>query len=207
LNNLILPSFYLPPLQWYSKLFFADEIIIERHEHYLKQTWRNRTRIIGANGVQDLVIPVSAPNHTSMKDVEINYSESWQRQHWQSIRSAYGNAPFFEYYADFFSPFYEKKQWTKLVDYNAELLQLTLKLLKLQKRISFTNEYEELPAGAIDYRTLISPKVPVEKDESFNPKRYVQVFGERHGFIPVVSIIDLLCCEGPAAGTILNTRK
>jgi hypothetical protein len=200
----ILPSVYLGPIQWYSKLFLSDEIIIEQHEHYVKQTWRNRTRIIGANGTQDLVIPVHARNHTPMHEVEINYEEGWQRQHWQSIRSAYGNAPFFEFYADYFSPFYEKKSWVKLTDYNAELLQLTLKLLKLQKKISFTNEYEVLPEGVIDFRTLISPKVAAENDTAFMQQRYVQVFEERHGFIPVVSVIDLLCCEGPAGGKMLQ---
>ncbi|MDQ3110496.1 MAG: WbqC family protein [Bacteroidota bacterium] len=203
-SKIIFPSCYLAPVQWYSKLFQTDEITIEQHEHYVKQTWRNRARIIGANGIQDLIIPVHARNHMAMHEVEINYEEDWQRQHWQSIRSAYGNAPFFEYYADYFSPFYEKKNWIKLVDYNAELVQLTLKLLKLQKKIVFTEEYLKSSEGTIDFRSLISPKTDVKEDVSFKPQRYVQVFEERHGFIPTVSILDLLCCEGPASGEILR---
>ncbi|MEO5645155.1 MAG: WbqC family protein [Bacteroidia bacterium] len=201
-KQIILPSFYLAPVQWYSKLFQASEIIVEQHEHYVKQTWRNRTRIVGANGIQDLIIPVHAPNHTRMCDVKINYEEAWQRQHWQSIRSAYGNSPFFNFYADHFSPFYEKKEHSLLLNYTTELLKLTLKLLKLDKKIILTETFSA-PENKMDFRLLISPKVPIEKDPAFHPKRYLQVFEERHEFIPNLSIIDLLCCVGPASGGIL----
>ncbi len=183
-----------------------DELLIDQHEHYLKQTWRNRTRIAGPNGVQDLVIPVHAPNHTKMCDVKINYSESWQRQHWQSIRSAYGNSPFFNFYADYFSPFYASKKWENLLEYNIELLKLTLRLLKIQKAIILSAEFIPSTENRADYRSLISPKVSLKKDPTFNPKRYLQIFEERHGFVSNLSIIDLLCCVGPGSGDILWSR-
>ncbi len=203
-NKIILPSVYLGNIQWYSKVLLSNEIILEQHEHYIKQTWRNRTRIIGANGIQDLVIPVHAPNHTPMKDVLINYSEDWQRQHWQAIRSAYGNAPFFEFYADYFSSFYEKKISERLIDFNFEILKLTLRLLKIEKEIIFSQEYISTPEGSFDLRSLISPKEDLVKDSSFVANRYLQVFEERHDFVPNASIIDLLCCQGTSAGEVLR---
>ena len=213
-QKVILASVYLGPIQWYSKLLQHDEIVIEQHEHYIKQTWRNRMRIVGPNarpndsvgrGVQDLVIPVHFRNHMPMNEVTINYDEAWQRQHWQSIRSAYGNSPFFDFYADYFSPFYEKNSShpEKLVDYNDELLKLTLRLLKSDKKIIPSNEFIESPENCSDFRSLISPKIPIEEDPSFISKRYLQVFEDRHGFIPNLSIIDLLCCVGPASKEIL----
>ena len=202
-KHVILPSVYTGPIHWYSKLFLYDEIIIDQHEHYRKQTWRNRARIIAANGMQDLVVPVHAPNHTAMRDVEINYAEAWQRQHWQSIRSAYGKSPFFEFYAEYFSPFYENKSRVKLMELNNEILTTTLKLLKIKKEISVTSEFIAKYENADDLRNEISPKPHSAKDETFVPVRYQQVFEERHGFVPNLSVIDLLCCAGPQAGEIL----
>ena len=200
----LLPSVYFGPIQWYSKLFLYPEISIEQHEHYIKQTWRNRCRIAGPNGIQDLVIPVHLNgNHTPIKEVKIDYDGIWQRQHWQSIRSAYGNSPFFDYYAEYFSPFYEKKIWNKLVDYNSEIISLTLKLLKVNAKISPTTDYSDSIENCRDYRQLISPKKTIEEDPEFISKRYVQVFEERNGFLPNLSIIDLLCCNGPASREIL----
>lgn len=208
ISKTILPSVYFGPIQWYSKLKLYDEILIEQHEHYIKQTWRNRCRIVGPNGIQDLVIPVHlSGNHTPMKEVKIDYDGIWQRQHWQSIRSAYGNSPFFDFYADYFSPFYESKKWENLVDYNSEISSLTIKLLKLNVKPTFTTEYFEAIENCNDYRGIISPKISIEQDEKFIPKRYVQVFEERHGFIPNLSVIDLLCCCGPASGEILSATK
>jgi hypothetical protein len=182
----------------------SDKIIIEQHEHYIKQTWRNRCRIAAANGVQDLVIPVHlSGNHTPMNEVRIDYDGIWQRQHWQSIRSAYGNSPFFEFYADYFSPFYEKNNWDKLIDFNSEIFSVTMKLLKINPEFSFTTEYIPADENYIDNRNSISPKKSIEEDPDFMVKRYVQVFEERHGFIPNLSIIDLLCCCGPTSSEIL----
>ncbi|HET6991846.1 MAG TPA: WbqC family protein, partial [Bacteroidia bacterium] len=143
-------------------------------------------------------------NHTPMNEMRIDYDGIWQRQHWQSIRSAYGNSPFFDFYADYFSPFYEKKIWEKLTDYNSELIKLSLKLLKMNSKIELTSEYFRSFENCADYRELISPKKTIEDDPEFIPKRYVQVFEERHGFIPNLSIIDLLCCNGPVSREILS---
>lgn len=205
ISRTILPCVYSGPVQWYSKLLLFPELQIETHENYIKQTWRNRCRIVGPNGIQDLVIPVHlSGNHTPMKDVKINYDGIWQRQHWQSIRSAYGNSPFFDFYADCFSPFYSQDKWENLIDYNSEFFAMTLKLLKIKVNYSFTNEFNPADENCADFRNLISAKKKTEEDLSFIPKRYVQVFEDRHGFIPNLSVIDLLCCVGPASSEILS---
>jgi hypothetical protein len=206
-NSVILPSVYAGPVQWYSKLLLYDEIFIDEQEHYRKQTWRNRMRIIAANGIQDLAVPVHAPNHTPLKDVTINYSEDWQRQHWQSIRSAYGKSAFFEFYADYFSPFYENKKYEKLAELNNEMLRTILKLLKIQKEIKYTAEFIASYENADDMREFISPKNDFSKDKNFHPAKYIQAFEERHGFVANLSIIDLLCCAGPDAVSYIRTNS
>ncbi len=199
----ILPSVYLGPISWYEKLFHYPEIVIEKHEHYRKQTWRNRCRIAGPNSVQDLVIPLHHDgNNTPMHAMRIDYRQSWQAKHWRSITAAYGNSPFFDFYAEKFAPFYEKQGWEMLVDYNTELLSVTLDVLKRKVSWKFSEDYVAAPQQANDYRLSISPKA---KRSDFHPRRYVQVFEERHGFIPGLSMIDLLCCTGPEAISFFAT--
>jgi hypothetical protein len=194
-STAILPSVYLGPIHWYSKLMSFDEVVLEHNEHYRKQTYRNRCRIVGPNGIQNLIVPIhKIENHTPLKEITIDYDGNWQRQHWQSIRSAYGNSPFFNFYADYFSPFYENQKWEKLIDFNSELLSVTLKLLKCEKKISFTEEY--FPSYENDLRNSADFKT---ENNTSQFKRYPQVFEDRHGFISNLSIIDLLCCCGPEA--------
>lgn len=205
ISKAILSSTYLGPIQWYSKLLLHNEVVIDQHEHFQKQTWRNRCRIVGPNGIQDLIIPVHiSGNHTPMNEVRIDYDGIWQRQHWQSIRSAYGNSPFFDFYADHFSPFYENRKWGKLIEFNSELLELSLKLLKLEVKLESTKEYVVSNDKVADFRNLISPKKSIQDDVDFKPNHYVQVFEERHGFIPNMSVLDLLCCCGPASREVIG---
>lgn len=130
-------------------------------------------------------------NHTKVKDIEINYSEPWQRLHWRAIESAYSNSPFFLYYRDDFEPFYLKK--TKyLIDLNHELLILVCKLAGIKTEIIFSEKYFESSQDIIDLRNLFSPKRLGELSQ----KKYKQVFEEKQGFISDLSIIDLLFNEG-----------
>ena len=202
-EKVIFSTTYLGPISWYRKLLASTEVVLEHHEHYIKQTFRNRCRIAGPNGIQNLIIPVhKIENHTPINQITIDYDGNWQRQHWQSIRSAYGNSPFFDFYADYFSSFYENKKWEKLIDFNNELLKLTLKLLKCEKEIIFTKEFFPQYENANDLRNYFSSEA-YEKNLA-DEKRYLQVFEDRHGFIPGLSIIDLLCCCGPESKKYLS---
>jgi hypothetical protein len=194
----IFPLFYLPPVSYFSAVQQFDyEIIVERYEHFPKQTYRNRARIYSPNGILDLIVPVikGANVHTRMKDVRISYDFNWQRIHWMSLQTCYRSSAYFEYYEDELAPFYHKK-FNYLFDYNLELLQWLLQQLKKKPMLSFTEEYTEVENGLVDYRTKIHFK---KEDLSQSFSQYYQVFEDRRGFLPNLSIVDLLFNQGPQA--------
>jgi len=198
---------YLAPIQYYSKLCSGQAVYIEQHEHYIKHSYRNRCHIAGSHGLLRLSIPLQKGKHEgqSIRDVRIAYSQKWQHQHWEAIRSGYGRAPFFEHYADELLPFFEKK-YDFLFDFNFELTNCLLELLGLDADIQLTDTYEkQAPADILDFRSGIHPKPHRQKnDPDFTPVPYAQVFAEKHGFLPNLSIIDLLFCTGPGAVLILE---
>ncbi len=197
---------YLPSIAWCSAAWQEESICLEAAEHYQKGSLRNRCYIAGPNGMQRLSIPLVKGKHqqTPIREVRIAYEEPWQRQHWRTIQTAYGNAPFFEHYADSLCSFYER-QWTFLFDFNLELLDLLLKK-KLGWTGSFEFQTEYIPAGAwqqgADLRDKSSAD-PQELPKWYIPKRYPQVFEERTGFLPNLSILDLLFCCGKTGREVL----
>ena len=199
-DTVILPSAYLAPVQYYSKLKHYSDCIIEHHEHFPKQTYRSRCDVYSPNGVLKLSIPLVKRNHRQpTKDVKISYEYDWQKLHWRSIESCYRRSPFFEYYEDDFLPFYTDKKFDFLIDLNEAMQQEILKLLKLKVNCSFSTEYHNSYDNADDMRDLISPKTKPDSDTDFKVTPYMQVFEPRHGFIPNLSIIDLLCNQGSRA--------
>lgn len=193
----IFPLFYLPPAEYFNKLQLTEEnVLIERFEHFPKQTYRNRCSIQSPNGKLDLIVPVikGSKNHTVVKDVKISYDFNWQRLHWMSLQTSYRSSAYFEFYEDEFAPFYEKR-WDYLFDYNLEVFALLLKFLKLNVSWSFTEKYENEYDGFNDFREIIHPKVYSD----YPAKPYFQVFEDRHGFMPNLSIVDLLFNQGPQA--------
>lgn len=203
-NKVLLTTAYLGPIQYYSKLAHYSKIFIEAHENFVKQSYRNRCNIYGANGVLALSIPVKKEKpKTKMKDLMIDYDTNWRKQHWKSIESAYRSSPFFEFYEDDFVPFYEKK-YKYLLEFNHEIQQVILEHLELEPNIIFTKDYlEKEEIEMVDYREKIHPKKKIS-DNQFIIKEYTQVFQEKHGFIANLSIIDLLFNEGPNAINILK---
>jgi hypothetical protein len=190
----IFPLFYLPPILYFTALKQNQgDMLLEMHEHFPKQTYRNRASIHSPNGKLDLIVPVErgAAVHRPIKDVRISYEFNWQRIHWLSLQTSYRSSAFFEFYEDDFAPFYQKK-WEFLVDYNQELLELINRLLKLNFSFTPTTEYKALEA-ALDFRTAIHPK----KESLFSIKPYYQVFEDRNGFLENLSIVDLLFNQGP----------
>lgn len=179
---------YLAPVEYFQYLKTAGKVCIEQHEYYQKQTYRSRCRIATANGIMDLSIPVEKRNHTLIRDIRISEHSDWQTQHWRSIEAAYNSSPFFEYYADDFRPFFEKK-WLFLWDFNMEFLHKTLELLDIETEILLTETYKpQTGEETLDLREIIHPK----KEASIPLKSYYQVFATKFGFIPNMSIIDLL---------------
>lgn len=197
---MLLSTAYLPPISYFRKIARAGSFTIEKHEHFIKQTYRNRCHIYGANGVQSLSIPlVNTHEKTLITGKKIAYIQNWQQQHWRSLESAYRNSPYFIYYEDALKVFYENK-FELLFEYNTELLKALLKLLKITAELSFTADFEK--GAAEDLRNAISPKNMVDEN---NCLRYTQVFEEKHGFKPDLSIVDLLFNAGPQAADLLKT--
>jgi hypothetical protein len=191
ISSILLSTAYLPPIEYFIWISKAKSILIEREEHYIKQTYRNRCEIYTANGKLSLTIPVikTNGNHTRIKDIKIDYSEKWQQKHWRAIVSAYNQSPYFLYYNEGLEQFYTKKI-NYLIDYNSQLLNLILKFLKIEsKEINFTDKFIKMTGNEVaDYRYKMSPKI--------NPETklisYTQVFGVKHGFFNNLSIIDLI---------------
>lgn len=206
MSQALLSSTYFGPVQWYQKLYRYDKVQVEACDNFIKQTYRNRCVIAAANGLQALTVPVertadgnmdangAQPGKCLMKDVRISDHGNWRHLHWNALTSAYGESPFFEFYADDIRPFFERK-WTFLYDFNAEICAKMCELIGLEPAIEPTTEY--LPAdspalaGIHDYRDAIRPKHPAE-DVTFTPRRYYQVYERKYGFSPNLSILDLL---------------
>ncbi|MDR2145304.1 MAG: WbqC family protein [Tannerella sp.] len=186
----LLSTAYLAPIQYYAKLASFDEIRIEVCENYPKQTYRNRCHIASANGVQALTVPVEKPDTPKCftRDIRISEHGYWRHVHWQALVSAYRTSPFFEYLEDDFRPFYEQK-YDFLVDFNDALQAMICSLLEISPDIRHTTVYE--PVVANDFRTVIDPRHP-QPDLHFSPTPYYQIFRDKHGFLPNLSIVDLL---------------
>jgi hypothetical protein len=200
-SHAIFPLFYLPPVSYFSALQAHDfKYIIEAEEHFPKQTYRNRTKICSPNGSLDLYIPVvkGSKVHTVVKDVRISYDFKWQRLHWLSIQNCYRNSAYFEYYEDELAPFYHR-EFEYLFDYNLQLFEWVLKKLKKPVDIALTEEYIKEPAQ-VDYRNKLNFKHP---EGLYPAKPYFQVFEDRNGFLPNLSIVDLLFSQGPQAKLFL----
>jgi hypothetical protein len=202
--ELLLSTAYLAPVQYYAKLMQFGKETLEVHENYSKQTYRNRCNIYGPNGIQTLSIPVSksANNKMNVKEVEIDYSTKWQKIHFRAIESAYRNSPFYDYFIDDLASFYQNK-FRFLFDFNIEIQKTITKILGLKVEISFTEKYNnQSTISQLDYRDKIHPK-KCNEDPCFVIFSYTQVFITKFGFIPNLSIIDLLFNEGMETVTIL----
>ena len=204
--QILLSSAYLPPVQYFAHLQSAEQVWIEQYDHYQKQTYRNRCVIAAPDGPLSLTVPIEKPNTQKafMRDIRISDHGNWRHLHWNAIESAYNHTPFFEYYKDDFRPFYEKK-FDFLVDYNEQLCQLVCQLIDTDTSFQRTESYVAEPSNTIiDLRDAIHPKKELMNDASFGVIPYYQVFQERLGFLPNLSIIDLLFNMGPEAILVLQ---
>lgn len=197
--NVLLSTAYWPNLHYFYYVLNSEKLLIENYENYQKQSFRNRTQILAANGRLDLSIPVKKINAKELiKDVEIAYTENWQTNHWRAITSAYKNSPYFEFFEEEINYFYTK-EFKYLMELNNEQLKLILKLLKIKKEISFTSQFNKEPAALFDHRNLIHPKKNFTEDKTVALKLttpYYQTFESKFPFHPNLSILDLLFNKG-----------
>ncbi len=195
----LLSTSYWPNLQYFYYVLNAHEVIIEQHEHYQKQSFRNRSQILTSNGVIDLSIPVSKIHHKEIiSSVEICYKENWQINHWRTITSAYKNSPYFDFFEDEIKSFYNSKP-KYLFEYNLQQLNIILKILRANKKINFSSDFEKQVPDVVDLRNSIHPKIDFNQDLKTKPIlniAYYQTFANNLSFTPNLSILDLLFNKG-----------
>ena len=200
MKSALLSSTYFGPIQWYQKLNRYASCIVEQYDHFVKQTYRNRCVIATTAGLQSLTVPTEAYEGPKcyMRDIRISDHGNWRHLHWNALASAYGESPFFEFYADDLRPFYEK-HWDYLIDFNMAITQKMCELLDIHPSIKLSNSYTKAEETEFDdFRDVIRPKHP-QPDPTFSPRPYYQVFSAKNGFLPNLSILDLLFNEGNEA--------
>ncbi|HQP22669.1 MAG TPA: WbqC family protein [Bacteroidales bacterium] len=207
MSVVLLSTAYLAPVSYYVLLARAGKVVIEQHENYQKQSYRNRCLIAAANGPMVLSIPVkkNLPGKNSIRDIQLSGHGNWQHMHWNSLVSAYASSPYFAFYRDDIRPFYEKK-YKYLFDFNEALREEICALLNLEPRLEYSKSYTTGPETEIlDYRELIHPKK--QRLEELLPGPYVQVFDRKFGFLPDLSVLDLLFNTGPEACLFLMHKQ
>jgi hypothetical protein len=205
-SKICIAAAYLGPLSYFAFLLQAKEVRVEQHENYIKQTYRNRCLILAANGVMALSIPVDKNKRSNcpIRDVRLSTHSDWQTLHWKSIESAYNSSPFFDFYRDDFERVYKRK-WNFLFDFDWMLQETVFQCLDLSPTIRLTDHFEKTcPSDWEDLRYLIHPTTNSTVDSKFNVVPYYQVFSNKFGFIPNLSIIDLLFNMGPESVLVLN---
>lgn len=202
--NIVLHPTYFPSIASFVAIANAEKVTFEVCDNYQKQTYRNRMHIYGANGKLSLTVPIihSQKNRQLYKDILISEDTNWQDLHWKSIQSAYSGSPFFEFYQDDIEPLFTSK-YRYLLDFNFKCLEVIYDCLQLPFEFETSKTFEKTVIGSMDSRFLVENRK--EKEQSFNP--YVQVFDDKHGFIPNLSILDLICNEGPNALMYLEAQQ
>lgn len=206
MEEILLHLPYFGPITHFREIVKPALIWFENEDNYQKQTYRNRTYIYGANGKLLLNIPIKHINspgvkqHQKYRDVKIENDFQWQKQHWKSLKSAYQTSPFFEFYEDDIAPLFHKEE-NFLMEFNYKCFHLVCECLQLEINYNKTEEYIRQPVGIKDLRGLINAKKEVEIPV------YNQVFQEKEGFIPDLSILDLMFNEGPNAVNYLKDWK
>jgi len=198
----LLSTSFLPPVEYFAFLT-QQEVHVECCEHYQKQSFRTRCTILTANGQETLSLPVvHCPDKEPITQTRIDYKTPWQRTLWRAIESAYGGSPFFLYYRDALQPFFEKR-FESLFDYNLQITRTLVSLLRLPAVIVLTEDFK--PIADPDLREMIHPRRQSKADYPLRlTEPYYQVFAHKFGFVPNLSIIDLIFNLGPSASEYLQ---
>ncbi len=200
MNQTLLSTAYLPDLFYLSQVVNHEVVLLEHHEHYVKQTHRNRCDILSSSGAQRLSIPlIQKSDKELISQKRISYAEKWQHQHWRTITTAYKNSPYFEFFEHEFKPFYET-EYEFLFEYNTALLKTILNILRIKKEIRYTHIYDPAPNAISDMRNINFQGT----DRQFASVPYYQVFKNKIGFVPNLSSMDALFHIGLETTNLLN---
>jgi hypothetical protein len=202
-KKLLFSTAYLPPAFYFAPVKEEDEIIIEKEENYLKQTYRNRCYILSSHGIQMLTVPVydGSLHKVHVKEIRIDYSKRWQQVHLRAMVASYNSSPYFEFYFDQFEAIISSNQ-IFLIDLNTQITELVLKILGHKSKICFTTYYENQGVVQNDFRYIFSPKKPAP----FKVENYQKVFESEGNNLQHLSIADLIFNTGPEAGRYLRGK-
>lgn len=199
-DEILLSTAYFPPVEYFSRISSASKVIIEKEENYIKQTYRNRCRILTANGIQILSVPVMrrSQEKQKIKDILIDYSKRWQQVHMRALISSYSRSPYFQFYFEEFEKvLLEDHRF--LLDLNDRLLNQCIEILGIDKSIEYTSYFCAEGSNKNDFRYIISPK----KSPEYKIRKYSQVFSNNR-FVPGLSILDLIFNMGPESSEYLQ---
>ena len=201
----VFSSAFFPPVQYFAHLFSYKQVLIETYDNYQKKTYRNRCLVAGANEIITLSVPVEKGNSPKqlMKDVKVAYNTNWNETHWKTIESAYNSSPYFLYYEDDIRPVFTKK-YNFLLDLNISSIEAVKNCIDIKTNLKFTENFYPTGYYENDFRELIHPKRDIKDDLFFTSVQYRQVFDSKHGFIPSLSILDLLFNKGPETLLVLK---
>jgi len=203
---IILYPAYFPTIAFFTAFAQSEAIVWEIQGNYQKQTFRNRTYICTDRGKHMLSVPISHVGNNIGKQlnktVKVDNSYPWQRQHWRTLETAYRTSPFFEFYEDDIKPLYDTK-FEYLMEFNLKTIATVCDCLQLEMPMATTDVFKLSHDTDIDYRHLVSAKNKIRLEQT----DYIQVFGDRHGFIPNLSILDLLFNLGPNTTAYLKETK
>ncbi|MGA9324715.1 MAG: WbqC family protein [Salegentibacter sp.] len=210
MEKILMHPSYFGAISQYVAMAQAEELIFENEDNYQKQTYRNRMYIYDSNGKLLLNVPIKhksalgiqGAGHQKYKEVQIENEFDWQQQHWRALKASYQTSPFFEFYEDEISPLYHS-EYKFLMDFNYDCMEFAADALQLDLEFEKTSEYILHPENVKDLRPLINAKSGLHLEN----ERYHQVFEPKHGFIPDLSILDLLFNQGPGALQYLEEHK
>jgi len=196
MKKLLLSTAYLPAIEYISLISKASQILIEKEENYIKQSYRNRCYILSSHGRQLLSVPVllGSIHKTPVREIRIDYSKRWQQVHLRALTSAYSSSPYFQFYFESIEKIISSN-FDLLIDLNSELLALILTILKINVNLRYTDRFEPSMSAEYDYRYALSPKI----QSHFLVKKYLQVFDNSNGFVQNLSVLDLIFNVGPEA--------
>lgn len=198
---LLVEAHFFPSVEYFCALHPFPELQLEAHEHYVKQSYRNRCHILTAQGVGRITVPITAKHgKVPVTSVQIDYASRWTANVWRTVQSAYANSPYFEHYRDDIHRLLFSGE-RHLFDLNRQILSMCLAWLKWPKVISVSSTYE-METAHTDLRSVISAKQDfTHRSILRRPAPYAQVFGST--FVPNLSILDVVCCSGPEAGALI----
>ncbi|WP_229254034.1 WbqC family protein [Dyadobacter sp. NIV53] len=193
---------YLPCLEYFTCILDFDRVWIDVEEKYIKQTYRNRCKVLTANKIDTLTVPVKTGGvDTLTKDVKIDYSQDWIRRHLGCFQSAYGKSPFYEYYAPELIAVFQKK-YDFLIDLNYDLLTICLRLVGVKKEVVYNLSGSEMSQNkVINAISIINNKKNTNIYNYYQTIPYYQTFG--NDFVSNLSIVDLIFNMGPEARSVL----